>query len=125
LSQDVPQEERPQKLRAAVFLTVNQQITVPQAGSAEVVRAVDSERELAWARGQLVFEKTTVAAVVEEFNRYNQMQLRVADAALAGQLVSGVFDSSDPESFIAFLRSTANIRVARSEGEAVELASAN
>jgi transmembrane sensor len=116
---------RPQRQPAEVFLTANQQITMKETGSAEVVHTVDSERELAWARGQLVFEKETVAAVVKDFNRYNQMQLHVVDAALAGQLVSGVFDASDPESFIAFLRSTANIRVSRSDGAAVELASAH
>ena len=115
----------PPKTRNQVFLTANQQITVEQAGSAEPVRTVDSDRELAWARGQLVFEKQSVAAVVADFNHYNQLQLRVADAALANRIVSGVFDSSDPESFIAFLQSTANARVTRSEGDAVELASAN
>jgi transmembrane sensor len=118
-------EARQQKTPAEVFLTANQQVTVQPAGGAEVVRAVDSDRELAWARGQLVFEKTTVAAIVESFNRYNQVQLRVTDAALGRVVVSGVFDASDPESFIAFLRTTANIRVTRSGDDAVELASAH
>lgn len=125
ISADGRPEARQQKAPAEVFLTANQQVTVPPAGGAEVVRAVDSDRELAWARGQLVFEKTTVATIVESFNRYNQMQLRVTDVALSRVVVSGVFDASDPESFVAFLRTTANIRVTRSGDEAVELASAH
>ena len=125
IPQDRPQKQPPEEQHAEVFLAANQQVTIRQAGSVEGVRTVDSQRELAWARGQLVFEKTTVAAVAADFNRYNLVQLHVADAALAGQLISGVFDASDPESFIAFLQSTAHIKVTRSESAAVELASAN
>jgi transmembrane sensor len=119
----LPDSPGSKKAPPEVLLTANQQVTVPAAGPAEAVRAVNSERELAWSRGQLVFEKASVAAVVDDFNRYNQVQLHVADASLAQLLVSGVFDASDPESFIAFLQSTAHIRVTRSRSDAIELTS--
>jgi transmembrane sensor len=85
----------------------------------ESVRKVDSERELAWARGQLVFDDKTVAEAVAEFNHYNRIQLRVADAAIGMRTVSGVFDASDPESFIAFLQTDTTVHVTRSGSEMI------
>ena len=100
---------------AQLLLTAGQQVTMDSSGTAEPVRQVDSERELAWAKGRLVFENQTVATVIKEFNRYNRVQLHVADEVLAERSVSAVFDASDPESFIAFIQTVASIRVIRSD----------
>jgi transmembrane sensor len=94
-------------------VTAGEQVTVTSAGSAQPVRRVDTNRELAWAQGHLVFDNDTVAAVVEQFNRYNRVQLHVEDPALAMRPVSGVFDAADPESFIAFIAGTTGVRVVR------------
>ena len=99
---------------AAVALSSNQQITVSKKGPAPV-RQIDGRVELAWSQGQLVFENQTVADVVLRFNTYNQMKIRVADAALAARPVSGVFRATDPESFVAFLESVAGVK-ARKNG---------
>ncbi len=42
--------------------------------------------------------------MIEEFNRYNVVQLHVASPQLAQRSVSGVFDASEPESFIGFMQ---------------------
>lgn len=94
-----------------LFLTSDQQVTVPRSGPIETVRSVDSRRELAWAEGRLVFRNYTVATIIEEFNRYNRVQLEVTDPALAERTVSGVFNASDPESFISFLQSVVPLSV--------------
>jgi transmembrane sensor len=101
--------------RSEVFLTAGQQVTMESSGSAQPVRKVDSDRELAWAKGRLVFDNETVAGAIEEFNRYNRVQLHVVEEALAKRLVSAVFDASDPESFIAFIQTVAPVRVTRSD----------
>jgi len=98
-----------------IYLTAGQQLTVASTGTAEPVRKVDSDRELAWAKGRLVFDNETLAAAIEEFNRYNRVQVHVVDEALAKRLVSAVFDASDPESFIAFIQTVAPVRVTRSD----------
>ena len=98
-----------------IYLTAGQQLTVGSTGTTEPVRKVDSDRELAWAKGRLVFDNATLAAAIEEFNRYNRVQLHVVDEALAKRLVSAVFDASDPESFIAFIQTVAPVRVTRSD----------
>lgn len=98
----------------AIFLTADQQVTVDRTGSAQPVREVDSHRTLAWADGRLIFENDSVAHVVEQFNRYNRIQLTVHDLALARRPVSGTFSAADPESFVAFLETVTSVRVKRS-----------
>jgi len=104
---------------SALLLTAGQQVRLPAAGSAEVIRTVNSDRELAWAKGQLVFDNRTVAEAVEEFNHYNRIQLRVGSDGLATRTVSAVFDASDPESFVAFLQTEGTVKVTRNESEII------
>jgi len=111
-------------------LVAGEQIAVPRAGDAAMpldiaqieVRKVDSSRELAWAEGRLIFESEPIAEVIDEFNRYNRVQLYVTDESLARRPVSGVFDASDPESFIAFVETVASVRVLRQEDRSITLA---
>jgi transmembrane sensor len=98
---------------AEVLLSAGQQVIVSRRGPAEAVRAVDTNRELAWVAGRLVFDNESVADVVEEFNRYNIVQLHVSSPQLAHRAVSGVFDASEPESFIGFMQSVAPVSVHR------------
>jgi transmembrane sensor len=106
-----------------VFLIAGQQVTVPKRGPAQAVKPVDTERELAWAAGRLVFENQSVAGVIEEFNRYNVVQLHVSDEQLAHRAVSGVFDASEPESFIGFMQSVVPVQVTRA-GQDITISSA-
>ena len=89
---------------AEIFLTAGQQLKIPSSGSVDRVRAVDTARALAWAEGQLVFENDTLADVVAEFNRYNRTQLHINDSRLAARRVSGVFEATDSETLLAFIR---------------------
>lgn len=103
----------------AVFLTADQQVTVSRAGIAVSVHSVNSDRELAWARGQLVLDNETIAAAVAEFNRYNRLQLHLANEVVARRSVSGIFNASDPESFVEFLQTVIPVQVTRSESEII------
>jgi len=98
---------------AQVYLTANQQLTVDRGGATEPVREVDSRRELAWATGRLIFRNDPISAVVAEFNRYNAVQLAVADDKLASRPMTGVFNAMEPEAFLAFLKSVAPVQVVR------------
>jgi transmembrane sensor len=117
-----PPSAFPTRPAAEVLLMAGEQVTMPSSGTAEPVRKVDSDRRLAWAKGRLDFDNETVATAVEEFNRYNRVQLHVHDEVLATRRVSGVFDASDPESFIAFIQTVAPVRVTRSNPADITLA---
>lgn len=112
----------PRRVEAgAVFLSANEQVTVAGMGTIRAVRSVQSERELAWAEGRLVFRNDPIARVVAEFNRYNRVQLTVSDQTLAARPVTGVFDAANPEAFIAFLQNAAAVRVTRDDGRAIAI----
>jgi transmembrane sensor len=99
----------------AAMLIADQQLTVGGAGASPSLRKVDSARELAWATGRLVFEHTPLPRVLNEFNRYNRVQMRVDGAQLAERRISGTFNASDPDSFLAFIRTVANVEVVRDD----------
>lgn len=96
-----------------VRVSTGQQVTVTPSGAVGAVREVDADKELSWAEGRLTFENERIAAVVAAFNRYNTVHMRVVDSALAERKMSGVFDASDPQSFLAFLESVTSVSVAR------------
>jgi transmembrane sensor len=71
----------------------------------------------AWTQRQLVFESASLADVVDEFNRYNDRQLIVADPRLESFHVSGVFSSTDPASLIRFLRARPELKLLETESQ--------
>jgi len=109
---------------AQVLLTANQQVTVQASGSAEPVQEVDSQQALAWAEGRLIFHNDTIETAIRQFNRYNRVQMTVANPALAAHPINGVFNASQPNSFIAFLQSVAAIRVVRDGDRSITLLAA-
>jgi len=107
-----------------LFLTADQQVMVPSSGAAEPVREVDSHRALAWAEGRLIFQNDELGKAIAEFNRYNRVQLTVADPALAAEPVSGVFNAADPEAFIAFLKSVTAVEIVRDGDRSITIGTA-
>jgi transmembrane sensor len=71
----------------------------------------------AWTQRQLIFESASLADVADEFNRYNDRQLLVADPRLETFHVSGVFSSTDPASLIRFLRARPELKVLETESQ--------
>jgi len=119
--QNRPAEALVTQEAGAVFLIANQQVTVQRSGSTDRVREVDSSRELAWAEGRLIFRNEQVSKVVAEFNRYNTVQLTVDDPVIARRMVSGVFNASEPEAFIAFLQTVAPVEITRDGAESISI----
>jgi transmembrane sensor len=71
----------------------------------------------AWTQRQLVFESASLSDVADEFNRYNDRQLIVADPRLGTFHVSGVFSSTDPASLIRFLRARPELKITETESQ--------
>jgi transmembrane sensor len=107
-----------------VLVSAGEQVKVGGHGDSDTVRAVDSRQALSWAEGYLVFESTPLSSVVSEFNRYNNVQLRLVGAELARRPISGTFLVSDPETLIAFIQAGADVSVTREDrGRTVLIAS--
>lgn len=107
---------------AATVLSAGDQLTLGSKAAAAPQRA-NLAAATAWTQRRLMFQKTSLAEVVGEFNRYNARQLRIEDPLLEGFLVSGTFSSTDPGSLLRFLRGLPGIRVVETE-RTVRIASA-
>ena len=86
---------------------------VVQSGRVSVRRIEQQqlERRQSWISGRLQFRGDSLAEAVDEFNRYNRRQLKLADSSLAQLRVGGTFNATDPESFAAALASAFNLQV--------------
>lgn len=76
-----------------------------------------AERSVAWRVGRIDLNGETLDQAVAQFNRYNEVQIVVADPALRGRQLYGVFDARDP---LAFARTTGTVLavpVRRTDGE--------
>ena len=61
------------------------------------------EAAIAWRNRRLIFDDESLAEVVAEFNRYNELQLAITDPTLAQERISGVFDADQPMTLVRFL----------------------
>jgi transmembrane sensor len=99
-----------------IRLAAGEQVTVGEGGTA-VPRSANVAAATAWTQRQLVFEAVPLAAVVQEFNRYNLQQLIIEDRALDGLLISGVFSSTNTAALLHFLRAQADLQVQETNAE--------
>jgi hypothetical protein len=54
-------------------------------------------------------------------NRYSQRQIQIDDAALAGQLISGVFEAGDTQGFVSAVQRYLPVTVDESALETIKL----
>ncbi|HVP86297.1 MAG TPA: FecR domain-containing protein [Rhizomicrobium sp.] len=76
----------------------------------------DVVRELGWREGKLIFDHTTLADAVAQFNRYNTQQLRIDDPAIAARTVSGTFRTTNTSDFASLARDVLGLKLERKQG---------
>lgn len=83
------------------------------ATESEIVHtpAPNPERQLKWRDGLIEFDNTTLAAAVEEFNRYSERTIRIDDPAVAQLPISGVFRTNSQRNFLDALTSVHPVSV--------------
>jgi transmembrane sensor len=104
--------ENPSLLASAPKVSAGQSATVQRNAPVEVhsIPGDDIQRKLAWTAGHLEFHGETLEDAVAEFNRYNERQITIADPALVGVPVGGLFGTTDTDSFVATLRKLFDIQ---------------
>jgi transmembrane sensor len=90
-------------------------VALATAASLAVTRKSTSElsNELAWRRGMLIFDRTTLAEAAAEFNRYNKTKLIIADPAIAQRSIGGKFSAADVHGFVEIMQQLLGLRVER------------
>lgn len=118
-SRAAPASHAPRNAGNAIFVETGEQLTVPAVASSrtlnsattDILRHVNVAAATAWTHHELVFDSSSLADVVEEFNRYNAHQLVITDPGLAGVRITGIFSSADPSLLLKFLRTQPGISI--------------
>ena len=104
--------ENPKLLASAPKVSANQAASVrPRQVSVRALAEKEVARKLEWTAGQLDFQGETLEDAVQEFNRYNQRQIVIADPSIRYLQVGGRFRTTDVDSFVAAQRSVFGLRV--------------
>lgn len=77
----------------------------------EATKASSVDRALAWRGGMIDLNGTSLADAADEFNRYNERQIVIADPDAAGERFDGLFRINDPEGFAQAVRDALGLAV--------------
>lgn len=75
------------------------------------------ESELAWRRGLLMFDKSTLGDAAGEINRYNRTKLVVEDPEAAAVRITGSFEAENVGAFARLLRDAFGLNVEQNGDE--------
>jgi transmembrane sensor len=84
-------------------------------GAAQPAQPVpaDLNQQLGWVQHKIVFQHRPLGEVAAEFNRYGRIPVEIEDEELRALPVSGVFDATDTDSFVTFLKTLPGVKVER------------
>lgn len=99
---------------AVTRLVAGEQLKIVARDAIVSTRAADVRKTVAWLQREVVFDHDALGDVADEFNRYNELQIQIADATLRAAEISGTFGAYDTESFITFLERQPGLHIERS-----------
>ncbi len=97
----------------SVVLSPGDAASVAEAGVAGVRRGVDIQRYLGWTRGQLVFERTPLPRVVEELERWYDVDIGLAGRELDDRFLTATFRDKPVTEVLDLLAASLDIDVSR------------
>jgi transmembrane sensor len=86
------------------------------SGGATVRRNVAVERYLAWTRGVLAFDGAPLADVVRTLERWYNVEIRLADSALAKRRLTATFTNEPIDLVLKRIALTLGVRVEHADG---------
>jgi transmembrane sensor len=99
-----------------ILVSAGEQLTMT-SNFAKLAEHTNLAAVTAWTQRRILFDSATLLEVAEEFNRYNSRQLIIDTPELPHFHISGTFSSTDPESFVRFLRERPDVRVIETSSE--------
>lgn len=95
----------------ALILAAGDRVVITEEGPGTPLHGTNTAAATSWTQHQLVFEHRPLLEVAKEFNRYNRDKVVIIGAQLEQEEVTGVFQSNDPASFVAFLASIPGVQI--------------
>ncbi|RDY69607.1 FecR family protein [Lysobacter soli] len=107
--------------RAVARLAPGEAVSVDAAGRIGPKAPLDVASARAWPQGDLVFKQRRLDELLAEMNKYSKQQVRLADPALGGLTVSGVFHAGDQDALVAVLERGWSLRAERRGADEIVL----
>ena len=111
--------DAPARSQVALLMPGDVATATPKGMHVSRATAKELSNDLAWRRGLLVFDKTTLADAAAQFNRYNRIKLVIADEYAAKVTIDGTFDANNIGDFTRLAQTVLGLRVAIHGNEAV------
>jgi transmembrane sensor len=105
----------------AVHVTAGTRADVSSDNKVRTARVANPAAVTSWRSGRLIFDGEPLAAVIAEFNRYNQVQLVLETSQLSDERISGVFDADQPLALARFLERSGMIEPIQASGSSITL----
>lgn len=74
-------------------------------------RPVDIEQQVSWQGRRLSFQEASLQDIAEQFNRYNKRKITISYGTTNDVRFSGTFETGDPDSFIAYIKTVEDLHV--------------
>jgi transmembrane sensor len=100
-------------LASGLRVGAGQQVRVTAGVLPPAPEPTDLREATAWLERKIVFDQRPLAAVADEFNRYNDVPFMIDDPGLRRLPISGAFDAADTESFAGILQTPDGVGVVR------------
>jgi transmembrane sensor len=102
---------------APVLLSAGQQVVVPRGGRVQAPSPVNIAAATSWLQRELVFNGESLATVIEEFNRYSDTPIVLADESLGELRVNAVFHTTSAQSLLRFVSRLDDVKVETTDHE--------
>ena len=106
-----------QRSTVQAIVVAGEQARVPLSGSIERNANANTAAATSWLRQELSFDGAPLSDVLEELNQYSHRQFIVTDPILAQMRINAVLHSTNPDSFLRYLKSVSGVLVDESESE--------
>ncbi|WP_371348163.1 FecR domain-containing protein [Ancylobacter sp. IITR112] len=97
----------------SVAVGADQRVSYAPGTGVGSIEPADGEAATAWRRGKLIFNHRPLGDVVAEIERHRSGVIVIADPALRGLAVTGVFDLRDPDAILGTIEETLPVRITR------------
>lgn len=100
---------------ALTEISIGQAVRCDLDGKLSAIKNVDLERVSAWRDGKIYFKSDKLADAIDEYNRYTTKRIILNSDKLKEEMITGVFQIGDTESFLFALKQTFDISVVNRE----------
>jgi transmembrane sensor len=100
--------------QGAALVSAGERATFDHRGGVALETKANVAAATAWLHRELVFQGEPLSEIIEEFNRYSQVPIILADPSLGDMRVNAVFHTTSPESLLRFVSRLDGVQLKRS-----------